>query len=121
MIVQEVARSLFLPHPHAIFPPLAPHPSPSGGVVELPTSHRVPLRWLLEHGGESIRYRTLKEIAPPHVVTDEDLAAQLLALPGTKGVQAVAKKQKDSGIWGANLLATAPSPKDGIKEPGTVP
>jgi hypothetical protein len=89
--------------------------------VELPTSHRVPLRWLLEHGGESIRYRTLKEIAPPNVVSDEDLAAQLLALPGTKGVLAVTKKQKDTGIWGGNLLATAASPKDGIKEPGTVP
>ena len=48
--------------------------------MELPTSHCVPLSWLLEHGGESIRYRTLKEIAPPHVVSDEDLAAQLLAL-----------------------------------------
>jgi hypothetical protein len=89
--------------------------------VELPTSHCVPLSWLLEHGGETIRYRTLKEIAPPNAATDDDLAAQLLALPATKGIVAVVKKQKENGIWGNNLLATTPSAKDGIKEPGTVP
>ena len=89
--------------------------------MELPTSHCVPLRWLLEHGGETIRYRTLKELAPPHAAPDDEIAAQLLALPLTKGIVAVVKKQKDSGLWGNNLLATAPSAKDGIKEPGTVP
>ena len=31
------------------------------------------------------------------------------------------KKQKDTGIWGGNLLALAPSVKDGIKEVGTIP
>lgn len=89
--------------------------------MELPTSHRVPLSWLLEHGGETIRYRTLKEIAPPHAVQAEEFSALLTALPTTKGVVAIVKKQKDTGIWGGNLLATVPSAKDGIKEPGTVP
>ena len=35
--------------------------------------------------------------------------------------QAVIKKQKDTGIWGGNLLGLAPSVKDGIKEVGTIP
>ena len=89
--------------------------------MELPTSHRVPLTWLLEHGGETIRLRTLREIAPPNVVPEEELAASIAALPTVKGIVAVVKKQKDTGIWGNNLLATVPSTKDGIKEPGTVP
>ena len=89
--------------------------------MELPTSHRVPLSWLLEHGGETIRVRTLREIAPPHTVPDADLAAEVLALTSGKGITAVVKRQKDTGIWGGNLLATGPVAKDGIKEPGTVP
>jgi hypothetical protein len=38
-----------------------------------------------------------------------------------KSTQAIVKRQKDSGIWGGNLLALAPSAKDGIKEIGTIP
>ena len=38
----------------------------------------------------------------------------------SKAAAAVIKKQKESGIWGANIMGLAPSPKDGIKEPGTV-
>lgn len=30
------------------------------------------------------------------------------------------KNQKDTGLWGANLLALAPSAKDGIKDIGTL-
>ncbi|HEU4570660.1 MAG TPA: hypothetical protein VFS07_08820 [Gemmatimonadales bacterium] len=89
--------------------------------MELPTSHRVPLSWLLEHGGESIRYRLLAEIAPAHTLAPDALATERAHLPASKGVQAVVKRQKDTGIWGANLLATGPSAKDGIKEAGTVP
>ena len=29
--------------------------------MELPSTHRIPLAWLLEHGSEAIRYRTLTE------------------------------------------------------------
>ena len=38
-----------------------------------------------------------------------------------KTTQALTKKQKDTGIWGGNMLALAPSVKDGIKDIGTVP
>jgi hypothetical protein len=43
-----------------------------------------------------------------------------LSVQNTKTVQALVKKQKDSGLWGGNLLALAPSAKDGIKDIGTV-
>lgn len=33
----------------------------------------------------------------------------------------MAKKQKDTGIWGGNLLASAPSAAQGIKDVGTIP
>jgi hypothetical protein len=89
--------------------------------VELPTSHRIPLTWLIEHGGETIRYRALRELAPPGAATPEDLSAGLQALVASKGVQGIIKRQKENGVWGANLLATAASAKDGVKEPGIVP
>jgi len=89
--------------------------------VELPTSHRVPLSWLLEHGGDTIRYRTLKEIAPPGAAPADAIISEVAQLAQFKGVAAIVKRQKESGIWGANLLATGPSVKDGIKEAGTVP
>lgn len=39
----------------------------------------------------------------------------------SKASLAVAKKQKDTGVWGGNLLGLAPSAAQGIKDVGTVP
>ncbi len=89
--------------------------------MDLPTTHRVPLTWLLQHGNEAIRYRTLSELAPPGRATPEGLGAAQQALVESKIAAAVIKKQKDNGIWGGNLLGLAPSVRDGIKEVGTVP
>ena len=89
--------------------------------MDLPTAHRVPLTWLLQHGNETIRYRTLTELAPVGYATPEQLAGEQQALVESKVVAAVLKKQKDNGVWGGNLLGLAPSVKDGIKEVGTVP
>ncbi len=89
--------------------------------MELPTSHRVPFTWLLEHGGETIRYRTLKEIAPAQAAPADELMKSLGEVLAGKGVTSILKRQKENGIWGANLLATAASVKDGVKEAGTVP
>ena len=89
--------------------------------MELPTSHQVPYSWLLEHGGDTIRYRTLREIAPPNAVPADTMATELVGLLASKGVTSVIKRQKETGVWGANLLGTGPSVKDGIKEAGTVP
>ncbi|HEU4763264.1 MAG TPA: hypothetical protein VFS28_01330 [Gemmatimonadales bacterium] len=100
--------------------PVSTLPRP-GVVLELPTHHRIPVSWLLEHGGESIRYRTLTELAPPGTASQEQLDAALAAIPDSKAAHAVAKKQKDTGVWGGNIMGLAPSAKDGIKEVGTVP
>jgi hypothetical protein len=39
----------------------------------------------------------------------------------SKPALAVVKKQKDTGIWGGNLLGLAPSASQGIKDVGTIP
>ncbi|HEV8357714.1 MAG TPA: hypothetical protein VGQ17_13255 [Gemmatimonadales bacterium] len=80
------------------------------------------MNWLLEHGGESIRLRTRKELAAPgKILPPEVLAADEEAVMHSKLVQAVVRKQKDTGTWGGNFLAMAPSAKEGIREIGTVP
>jgi hypothetical protein len=92
-----------------------------GVLLDLPTFHRVPVTWLLEHGSESIRLRTRRELAYPGTATSEQLQADDEAVMESKPVLAVQKKQKDNGVWGGNLLALAPSAKDGIKDVGTIP
>ncbi|MGB7211315.1 MAG: hypothetical protein WBC97_01695 [Gemmatimonadales bacterium] len=89
-------------------------------VLELPTHHRIPLTWLLEHGGESIRYRSLGEFAPAGSVPAEQIEAAQMAIIESKAALAVTKKQKETGVWGGNVMGLGPSPKDGIKEAGTV-
>lgn len=85
--------------------------------MDLSTPYRIPLSWLLEHGSESIRLRTLRELAPPGQTGLEALEALVVE---SKAVQAVTRKQKDDGSWGGSFLGILPSAKDGIKEPGTI-
>lgn len=54
-------------------------------------------------------------------MTPEALAATQAALLSAKGVQSTIKKQKETGIWGANLLGLAASAAQGIKDVGTIP
>ena len=75
----------------------------------------------MANGGESIRYRTLTELAPAGSVDPAAVQAAQAAIPESRAAQAVVKKQKDTGVWGQNLLGLAPSAKDGIKEVGTIP
>ena len=79
------------------------------------------MTWLLEHGSESLRLRTRRELAYPGTVAPEAFAADEEAVVESKFAQAVVRKQKDSGIWGGNLLGLAASAKDGIKDVGTIP
>lgn len=104
-------------------PPLRGRSSiqPGRVTLDLPTFHRVPVAWLLEHGSESIRLRTRRELAYPGTSTPETLVADELAVAESKLAQAVIRKQKDTGVWGGNLLGLAASAKDGIKEVGTIP
>lgn len=74
----------------------------------------------MQHGGETIRYRTLRELAPEGYAAPDAVAEAQAAVPGSKAALAVAKRQKDTGVWGANLLGLAPSAAQRIKEPGTI-
>lgn len=75
----------------------------------------------MANGGESIRYRTLTELAPEGWADPAAVIAAYEAIPGSKAALAVVKKQKDNGVWAQNLLGLAPSTKDGIKDVGTIP
>jgi hypothetical protein len=44
-----------------------------------------------------------------------------MAVVESKAALAVVKKQKDSGVWGGNMLGLAPSAALGIKDVGTIP
>jgi len=94
---------------------------PPGALLELPHQHRIPLTWLLENAGASIRYRTLTELTPAGYATPEAREAAHLAVSESKTALAVVKKQKDSGVWGGNLLGLAPAAAQGIKDVGTIP
>ena len=76
---------------------------------------------MLEHGSESIRLRTRRELAYPGSVPPEAIAADEDTVTESKLAQAVVKKQKDNGVWGGNLLGLAASAKEGIKDVGTIP
>lgn len=76
---------------------------------------------MLAHGGETIRYRTFADLAPAGTVAPETLETARAAIEASKPVQAIIKKQKDTGVWGGNLLGVAPSAAAGIKDIGTIP
>jgi hypothetical protein len=99
---------------------LRPDPSP-GAFLDLPNQHRIPLTWLLENAGPSIRYRTLTELAPAGFASPETVDAAHTAVVESKAALSVVKKQKDTGVWGMNLLGLAPSAAQGIKDVGTIP
>ncbi len=88
--------------------------------LDLPTSHRIPLTWLLQHGGPSVRYRTLSELAPAGSVDRATLTEALTAAVLSPPVSAVTTRQQENGMWGTNYLGYGPSPRDNIEEAGTV-
>jgi hypothetical protein len=88
-------------------------------VLTLPTSHRVPVSWLLEYGCPAIRYRTLTEIVPG-TADPARLEALQVDMDAYPPARQIAKKQKDTGVWGANLLGVAPNKAAGIKDVGTL-
>ena len=97
------------------------YPLPSGAhPLELPSTHRLPLTWLYEAGSPSIQFRALTEIVPAHARDPERVAALQAAVLADRGAVAIARKQKDTGLWGGNLLGYGPSKAYGWKEVGTV-
>ncbi|MEO8294628.1 MAG: hypothetical protein ABI613_03855 [Gemmatimonadota bacterium] len=89
--------------------------------MDLPSEHRVPFTWLLQNAGETVRYRTLTELAPEGSRRPEELHAIQQAIVESKIAHALVRKQKESGIWSGNLLGLAPAAAQGIKDVGTIP
>jgi hypothetical protein len=104
-----------------MFPPAKTPPSRSQEpTLELPTSHRVPVAWIREHACAPIRWRTVTEILPAGSATPADLQVLRAEVLQYKRVVATLKKQKDDGVWGANILGLGPAKAQGIKDVGTV-
>jgi hypothetical protein len=88
--------------------------------LEIPSTHTVPLSWLYEAASPPIQYRTLTEVVPEPARDLERVAALHDEIQHYKEALALVRKQKDTGLWGANLLAPAPSKAMGWKEVGTI-
>lgn len=88
--------------------------------MEFPASHRLPLSWLFEAASVPLQYRALTEVVPEEQRDPARLEALRAAVLEYKPAVAIARKQKDSGLWGGNLLAPGPSKPYGWKETGTV-
>src|SRR5712692_7847767 len=88
--------------------------------LEIPSTHTVPLSWLYEAASLPIQYRTLTEVVPEPARDFERVGALGEELLHYKEALALVRKQKDTGLWGANLLAPAPSKAMGWKEVGTI-
>lgn len=88
--------------------------------MEIPSTHTVPLSWLYEAASLPIQYRTLLEVVPESSRDPEQFAALREEIVKYKEALAIARKQKDTGLWGGNLLAPGPVKALGWKEPGTI-
>lgn len=88
--------------------------------MELPTSHRLPLSWLLQAASPPIQYRAYAEIVPDPARDPVQLDALRTAALAYKPALAIARKQRDTGLWGGNLLAPGPAKELGATERGTV-
>jgi len=88
--------------------------------LELPTSHRLPLSWLLEAASPPLQYRAYAEVVPENARDPERLAAFHRAVLEYKPAQAIARRQRPNGLWGGNVLGPTASKAHGWSEPGTV-
>ncbi len=78
-------------------------------VLELPTTHRVPVSWLRDHACVAIKWRSVNEILPTPGATPEDRAALLEELAAYRPVAHLIRKQKANGTWGDNILGVDPA------------
>ena len=88
--------------------------------MEIPSTHTVPLSWLFEAASPPIQYRTLTEVVPESGRDLERVTALREQVLHDKEALAIVRKQKDTGLWGGNLLAPEPAKAFGWKERGTV-
>ena len=88
--------------------------------MEIPSTHTVPLSWLYEAASLPIQYRTLTEVVPESSRDLDQIATLREQILHYKEAVAIVRKQKETGLWGGNLLAPAPSKALGWKEVGTI-
>jgi len=88
--------------------------------LEIPSTHTVPLSWLYEAASLPIQYRTLSEVVPEQARDFERVVQLREAMLHYKEALAIVRKQKETGLWGGNLLAPAASKAMGWKEVGTI-
>jgi hypothetical protein len=88
--------------------------------LEIPSTHTVPLSWLYEAASLPIQFRTLTEVVPEQARDIERVAALRDEILHYKESLAIIRKQKETGLWGGNLLAPGPSKAMGWKETGTI-
>jgi hypothetical protein len=75
---------------------------------------------LVEAASPPLVYRAYAEVVPEAARDAERLETLRQAVLHYKPAQAIARKQKATGLWGGNLLAPIPSKAHGWAEPGTV-
>lgn len=88
--------------------------------MEIPSTHTVPLSWLYEAASPPIQFRALMEVVPEPARDSERVAALREEVLHYKEALAIVRKQKETGLWGANLLAPDASKAMGWKETGTI-
>ena len=88
--------------------------------MELPSSHRLPLSWLLQAASPAIQYRAYAEIVPVEQRDPERLAELRQAALDYPIAKAIARKQRDDGLWGNDLLTAAAPTKPGASDLGTI-
>ncbi|HVH11149.1 MAG TPA: hypothetical protein VM736_15250 [Gemmatimonadales bacterium] len=74
----------------------------------------------MEAASPPLVYRAYVDVVPETARDPERLASLRQAALGYKPAQAIARRQKASGLWGPNLLAPGPSKAYGWNEAGTV-
>jgi len=93
-------------------------PFPGRRHLELPASYKIPRSWLLQYACPAIRYRTLTDLFPGSDPAQAEVVR--LELESYPPGRQIARKQKDTGVWGGNLLGVAPNKAAGIKDVGTI-
>ena len=68
----------------------------------------------------SIRYRLATDVLPG-ILSPPELDALRLEVENQPSARQIIRKQKDTGVWGANLLGVAANKTTGIKDVGTIP
>ncbi len=89
-------------------------------ILELPSSHIVPISWLKANASPSICWRMARDVIPRDYVFEEEMDGLLDAVNNSKTVVQIAKKQRDSGLWARNMLELAASKTTGATGIGTI-